>query len=386
MKHLAMVVTLGGLAFTGVANAEVASAALGGQRDVYVISGRAHGQGERVAVVASIWPNRLHQPAEGGRVDMRNLEPVVTKSGRYRITIPAVDVPPGTVSEVGDIDVHLVISDGSSAEVQEVSVGLNEVSEVDAVDLTQQQGPPQTKPEGPTPRIKFRSADLAPGLTTKMIERAVVEETAVRRIAASPDVVQAGCAIYTGGLHGPYNETFTKVYGTSYVKAKIDHNSTASHTIGVAVKGANGVWGASGTSSISASYGYETSQNVVDSNVINKVMQRYYYTKCNTIDDPTLRTVSTQSKAQYVDSAPYFTYAPHVNYGNCRGTYATVHYKRASTKQGSISGGMDLPFINVSAQSGWDSNTNIDYYFTRNVKLCGSNATWLTAAYISATA
>jgi hypothetical protein len=42
MKHLAMVVTLGGLAFTGVANAEVASAALGGQRDVYVIRGWRH--------------------------------------------------------------------------------------------------------------------------------------------------------------------------------------------------------------------------------------------------------------------------------------------------------------------------------------------------------
>lgn len=317
---------------------------------------------------------------------MRSLEPVVTKSGRYRITIPAVDVPPQNVSEVGDIDVHLVISDGSAAEIQEVSVGLREVARVETVDLTQKQAPPQTKPDDPAPRIRFKAAALAPGLTTTVLGRKAVEEDAVRRIEATPTLVTAGCAIYRGGLHGPYNETFTKVYGTVYVKAKIDHNATSSHMIGVAVKGTGGAWGASGSSTISAGYGYETSQNVVNARVMNKVMERYYYTKCNTIDDPTLRTVATQSKAQYVDSAPYFAYAPHVNYGNCRPGYATVHYKRMRYKQGVISGGMDLPFIHVNAQSGWDSSTNIDYLFTRTGKLCGSNTTWLRAAYISATA
>lgn len=58
-------------------------------------------------------------------------------------------------------------------------------------------------------------------------------------------------------------------------------------------------------------------------------------------------------------------------------------YKRSSSKNGAITGGMDLPFINTSAQAGWTSDTTIAYKFSKAGTICGSNDTWMYAAAIS---
>lgn len=228
-------------------------------------------------------------------------------------------------------------------------------------------------------------------MTRTTLQRAIPQEavtfrTGTRAVASPAALPAGGCYTVEGGEHGPYRETFAKVYGTEYVKGSVDQYYESSHTIGVAVKGAIGGWGASGTArvDVSSSAGYKTSFNIVDAAVANNVLEKYYYTKCNTSGE--WEPVATVSKPIRITSGPYFTRVAHTNYKKCDTAYSGIIYSRKSGTNGTIAGGMDLPFVNTSAQSGWDSKTTLEYKFTKGGSICGSDDTWMYASALSAKA
>lgn len=350
------------------------------------------GAGSKVVVEPSIWPLSSQDKGKGNRVAMLDLQPVVTDTGSYQITIPRSAVPRARyVARDGSISVRLVISDGVSAEIQEMTADPTTVvtaSRAQKVDFKSPNLAPQVKPDDPAPRVILKASKLLPGLTRQKLAAAPTNPrasvTAASATDATPDVVpMGGCYTFEGAEHGPYKEVFARVYGTANVKGSVDQLDSSSHTIGVAVKAAGGSWGASGTArvEVTASAGYMTDYNIVDSSVANNVKQKYYTTECNTSGE--WEVVSTISKPIRITSGPYFAQVAHTNYSNCTAAYSGVTYKRTSNKNGTISGGMDLPFINTTAQAGWTTATTIAYKFTKAGSICGSNDEWMQAASIS---
>jgi hypothetical protein len=364
----------------------------------FVIRGDLVASNGKAVVIASIWPNHAVASTPGTVAQMQQLDTVVTASSRYRIRIPAASVAADHLSPDGSIDFRLVISDGNSAQIQEITARPGLPANVESVNLgTRPLSTAERNPAEAAQPVTFDAAHLVPGLTRSAVEAAPPNADVTRfarpartqvsvdgeLAGALPAVPTLGCYVVSGAQHGPYNETFTRVYGTASVKGSVDQQAGSSHTISVAVKGL-GAWGASGTKTVSTTAGWYTDFVIVDAAVYNKVYQQYFYTKCNT--SGSWETVATQSKPTTFHSGPYFYHTPHANYTNCTTGYQGTTYTRSSNRQGAIVGGMDLPFIKVSAQSGWDAATLIQYRFFSPGRICGSNAMWQQAAFISATA
>lgn len=351
------------------------------------------GTGSKVVIQPSVWPLASLDRGAGNRVAMLNLDPVVTDTGSYQISIARAAIPADRyVARDGSIAVRLVISDGTSAEIQEVAVDPATVvaaSRAEQVDFKNPQVVPQVKPDDPAPRVILKAAKLMPGLTSAKLAAApaksrVFVSSAAADAKTAAILPMAGCYTTEGPEHGPYKETFARVYGSANVKGSVDQSMGSSHTIGAAVKGPSG-WGASGSYrvEVSSSAGYMTDFNIVDASVANNVKQKYYYTDCNTSSSGQWERVATVSKPVRITSGPYFSRLAHTNYSHCNVAYAGVKYERAENQNGTISGGMDLPFVNTNAQAGWTKSTSIAYKFTKKGSICGSNDEWMLADAIS---
>lgn len=192
------------------------------------------------------------------------------------------------------------------------------------------------------------------------------------------------CYNRTGNRHGPYLERFADVYGSSYAKGRVVHRDGTSHKIGVGAKPYGGTWGSSGASTQkSTGVGYDSGYTIADAGVMNKIWQRYYYTDCYT-DQGTQTSTWTQPDGWH--SGPYYTQIGHINYAYCETAYAGHTYNRTSYTNKEFVAGVGLGFVNLSAQSGWTTTTEMHYQFgSRSGKLCGSNGAWPVAARVSAT-
>jgi hypothetical protein len=117
---------------------------------------------------------------------------------------------------------------------------------------------------------------------------------------------------------------------------------------------------------------------VADATVYNKINYRDYYNSCY---------VSFWRKPLSVNALlTSFTYAPHVSWRTCS-TYTAGTYSKTSGKNSTYSVGMDIGPANVSAQSGWDSLTEIAWTVKSRTKICGSStAGWVSSGQAEARA
>lgn len=192
------------------------------------------------------------------------------------------------------------------------------------------------------------------------------------------------CWSETGARHGPYPERFATFYGKSYAKGRVVHNDGTSHSVGVGVKAPGGSWGQARTDSVRATgVGYDSAYTIADAHVFNKIYQRYYYAKCRSRATGEVETTTTTKPAGFA-SGPHYSYAGHVDYSTCSPTYANHTYSRTSYTNGTYSAGLDLPFVNLSAQSGWTTSTAMHWKFTKAGKLCGNGSQWGQASRVSA--
>lgn len=115
-------------------------------------------------------------------------------------------------------------------------------------------------------------------------------------------------------------------------------------------------------------------------------MERYTNYTCYA-DGKYYTTVYSYPSYEY--DGPYYTQVAHTNYTTCSTGYAGHSYSRKTYANATISGGVDMPFVDVSAQADWSSSMKCGWQFSssRGGKLCGSNPKpWTQTPYVSGTA
>jgi hypothetical protein len=195
-----------------------------------------------------------------------------------------------------------------------------------------------------------------------------------------PDAPAEECVPIASTWHYSQREQFATVYSWSGARATVDFDAGTSHTLGIAA-GYNGKWSSSGTKTISYGAGASAS-GLADVRVINRVNYRDYRNSCG---------YATQRRPVNI-SAPLpsgdFTYAGDVNYTASCATYlpGTTAWK-SSVRNSTYSGGVQLSVLNVSAQSGWNQATKMQYNVTSKSRICGStSAGWAASPNSSARA
>lgn len=371
-----------------------------------------------------MWPDddHLRSLGNGARYELFELSPVVADAnGRFEIALPA-NLPRRYVGQGGEILLQITGSDGTHAiqtnlSVVKVSPGGGRVlagARTAGSFRVVRMGDVGTKPSRTlkTPNVtldvgartarrerdRARAAAKRPGDVrgTPAVVPAEVFGMATpsgRRLTGRVAASQASRSTYdywdcwheTGSRHGPYMERFATFYGKSYTKGRVRHDAGTTHTLGVGAKAPGGTWGQYGTDSVKASgFGYDTNYTIVDAHVHNRIWQRYHYAKCRSQATGKVET-TTYSKPAGFSDGPDYTYAGHVDYATCRTGFPTHEYHRITHANYTYAAGLDLPFVNLSAKSGWSSTTEMYWQFTKVGKLCGNNGQqWSYAKRVSA--
>ena len=185
------------------------------------------------------------------------------------------------------------------------------------------------------------------------------------------------CVNYTGSTHYGLSEYFLKAYAWSGAYATVHQDYGNDHTLGIGYSASSSgtSFSQSGTMTVNMAAS-AVRGGVADATVWNKINYRDYYNTCY---------VSFTRKPLSVNALlTNFTYAPHVTWGTCT-TYTGGTYTKSQGTNVTYSAGMDIGPSNVSAKSGWDSNTEVAWSVTARTKLCGSStAGWVSASQAEA--
>jgi len=173
---------------------------------------------------------------------------------------------------------------------------------------------------------------------------------------------------YWGGLYKTNRkEKYLNVYSEAGIPVTLKQGASGStsHTMGVAVE-LNGNWSTSGTTT--ESYNQSVTQNgVINSSVGNRVNYRQQFQMCF--------PGSKWKQYSMYDWLTDFAQVAHVNTGNnCSPKSAGSDWNTGSAKNVTYGAGVDLPAINVSAQSGYGSSQDMTFKFNVAGKICGNNS------------
>jgi hypothetical protein len=177
------------------------------------------------------------------------------------------------------------------------------------------------------------------------------------------------CGIYWDGTTDKNNpEHFTNIQTMSGIPEKVTESSSATHTLGIAVKYSGQGWSTDGTSSISRSASTSASEtHSKPYSTFNGVNFRNYSNTC----------------AQRAEKHPYSFYDILTADGRPIGTvwfdHCGNHAKNSDWDTGTASNktygaGADLGVINVSAHSGYSSSLNLHYTFNVKGEVCGNSS------------
>ncbi|WP_353510926.1 hypothetical protein [Intrasporangium sp.] len=170
-----------------------------------------------------------------------------------------------------------------------------------------------------------------------------------------------------------------QAYAWSGALATVIQKNGNDHTLGIGFSstGSNSGFKQSGTQSTNMAPSASRS-GVADTYVWNKVNYRDYYSSCSP---------SVTRKPYSVNALlSNFTYTPHVTWSTCT-TYRGGTYTKYQGTNVTYGAGLDIGPINVSAQSGWKSNTEIAWTVTKRTTLCANSASgWVSSSLASASA
>lgn len=181
-------------------------------------------------------------------------------------------------------------------------------------------------------------------------------------------------------------ERFMAVYGWTGAKAKISQalSSSSSHTVGIGYKLNVGPWSVSGSATQTISTGSaQTITGITNAFIHNSINYRRW--NCSEAND-NIAIVGTEIRpAGFYDifNEPN-TIALHVNHtlGCVNKSAGTSVVKTAGTNQ-TFSAGVTTPFINLSARSGFNQGTRLEFTVTAPSKVCGNSSQgWLAASNI----
>jgi hypothetical protein len=368
------------------------------------------GRPQPADVVAIAWPDQqvLEKLRQGDVVPMYVIGRTTTDaSGRFAISARPTDLPAQFRDARGRVDVELVIGSagreirynyttrspdadhwvatargGVPAQVQ-IDFGRATAFNVsdDPAGWTQANG----RTAGAPGRSALAKVDVAPmtedlrqllstPLGTLRRQRLVARAALTPRPdALGPQAVP--CFTYAGQKIFGRPESFLHALGWAGAKLTVYQNEGNEHTLGIGFKSSGGAWSANGSRTITLAGSAERA-GVVDAWAWNKVNYRDYLNSC-------AHTVQRRPLSVYALLAKW-TRAYHPVYKACTrytgGTY--TKFRGTNTTYGA---GTDIGPINVSAQSGWDRDTQLKWTVTRSTKLCGSQPVgWVTSRDVEA--
>lgn len=365
----------------------------GGMPGEVVVFGQLERDGSPVPgqYVAELWPTQRYLASlrEGQPVPKYFLKKApIPSTGAFQIDLNVDTIPAEFLGDSGQVDLTIRITDGrDQAEWSQSflrgdrdplsSKGNRQARWVPTVDRT------RAKPDVATFDLGTRTARTA-SYPQSVAERGqqqvrTLDTTAVDMSHWS----HAGrytCRDFKGPARQNILEGFAYVYGWSGARASLDFDSGSSHSLGVGLTYGSG-WSQSGTSGISTSSG-ATVTRVVDALAKNRVNYRDYYNECY----PS-RIQSRPESFYAILPTGDFTYARHVNFSYCATYYSGATAWKQSGTNTTVSGGVALGPISLSAQSGWNSATKVKWDITAKTKVCGStSAGWASAPQADARA
>jgi hypothetical protein len=214
-----------------------------------------------------------------------------------------------------------------------------------------------------TEQVDDSGAELTEAAAAEVLRSEVTARKSIdtwladRRSAASVVPLDECVAHATGTYQGNRRENFVIARGVVNVKVTVDQNSNSTHTVGVALKTGT-QWKAGGTRTKKWSNSAQENNKTGTRKYYNHVRYRFYDNPCGLgYTDYWLPNNGQELLAGYVVIDP-------LNYNNCT-THGNGHsYTKEDGKNTTYSTGMDLKQVNVSAQSGWGTKTQLRWAWT----------------------
>jgi hypothetical protein len=396
-----------GIAAPGIAGA---GADLAAEDNAPVVAtGRVTKDGKAVGeadIVAMALPNQASAIAakEGDIAETRIIARARTGSdGRFQIRLDPSELGPNQVGDDGQVDIELVAADaereiswhftatrpnGGAGDPTRSGVESRRSWSTSAADLERRSRPAEiaidfganpTVSEETDPPTQWVQADGQPAASSAASVVTVPRSTSFSTVAAP------SCYPQWKKWHYGRDEAFVNLYAWSGAMGTVSQVNGVDHTLGVGygVSGGKGSWSQSGTRTISLSAGAERG-GIADATVYNRIN----YRDLGWTNLPECRNMAIRRLPISVHSLlTKYTYARHVNFGNCTHGYTGGTYWKSKGKNITFGAGANIGPINVSAQSGYNGESKIAWTVTRRTSICGSTPEgWAKAPQASASA
>jgi hypothetical protein len=375
-----------GLAVVTASPSEAAPVASGA-----VLSGRVLSAGRAVSradVTLVAWPNAhtLGTLANGARVPLATISTAVTDAnGRYSLSPDVAGLGAAYREPDGTVNVEVDASSTTAAQTYNVSIAApsSVASTNDMIAVA------SSRPE----QVSFDLSDQtvttamngAPAMTKQVAaaRHAAVPSAKISMGSAAgmqPDGGGVNCTSWASTYYPARQEVVTAIYTDSTARAYMTETSSSSHTLGIGYAVDSGGWGQSGTanyttnSSTAVTVGYSRATQVS-----NQVNTRRFETLCKWIADgvPGQReyhsvrasggfySFLTPSLNKYLYN---MTWSPCILYG------ADVTIEKQHGSDYEYSTGFKAPYVSLSAQAVYSSNTHITFHTTDREWFCPSNS------------
>lgn len=320
----------------------------------------------------------------GGRAELLLVDTVVTDAfGGFNATVDWTNIPTSYRDSTGGANFQIVASAGTqmlgwNLSGAPVGSGLRAAS----LALSGVGGRPDrlTFEFGRDSGVGSALQDTAPtdglrpaGSMTKNGLHAMTTTRTPSVRSAGTGVCCSGCYAVASNWYYGIDERFAAVYAWGGAYGTITQTYGSTHTLGVAAQLQSGAWQASGTSNLIEVKGTGAIRGgIADAWVYNKVNYRDFALTC----PPWTKTRQAVSNYGLLTA---FNYAGHPYWSACS-HYTGGTYWKSSGTQTTFSTGVTLGILNVSAQSGWDTATEMKWDVTSPTWLCGNTSQgWASA-------
>lgn len=370
-----------------------ASAAPDGQPSATAVTGRLLHDGKAVAggdILVTVWPKAAVLAAQkiGSRVETRVIHRGKTAAdGGFSVSLDVNGLPPAYVARDGQVDLEITAADATRQTDWATSVLRSERTAVAdrrtgwttavAVNDGSAQVLDVTLDLGAGRAGSSDQPGAAPLVLTprnqKMLSQPVSRSFSKSSAREPADV----CVTYAAGNVKNRLEHFGRIYGWKGARGMVDFNVGSSHTLGVA-SGRGKDWNAAGTGTISTDAGAQV-KGLIDKETMNRVNYRDYKNLC--WSHTRRRPVSFSALLPSGD----FKKTKDKNFKTCAAYDGNATVWKTKGRNVTYNAGVALPYVNVSAQSGWSTSTKEGFEITRKSWICGSTDDgWAKAPQMSA--
>lgn len=354
----------------GARSQDGARALLAGQ---VTVDGAPAGAAKVTVSLFPVFPENGFKP--GTPVDTLDLAPAATGAdGAYTVPAPTAAALRGYVDGWGRINATVVVDDGTHVTSHTESTDV-------AADVTTGVARSRYAHRAPA-RAATYSVDLGTGAveeTMGLPGSATTAATVARTAdfaAAQDDLARRHpCTKTFGKKHYEKPERFMYVNNWVGATASVTQGSGTSHQLGIGWKLDGKAWSAAADYSTTVSTAnHAVRHNVVDRWVMNKMNTQdvIYRGLCEYPGQRTeRRAYSVHTLISGVRKRPFL---PEIDSpAGCQKRGRNYGYTKNSTSNMTVSGGLDMSTVKVSALSGWSSDTSFTIDVDKATKECWSN-------------